>query len=493
MTISDYLSAAHRQSRRTRRLSLWATVIFVSGCATAVREVPTPVAVPAGFAEAPPESVAAEPLPDRWWLALRDPVLDDLMTRALAGNFTLRSAWDRLDQARSTARKAGVDLLPSVDGSAGASRSTTRSEINGERRTTSANSFSAGLSAAYEVDLWGRIRSSRDAADLDLRASGEDLRAAAMTLSAQVANTWYQLVEQYGQLELLGRQLDTNEQVLELTTLRFRRGLAGAADVLQQRQLVESKRGDTAQVKARSAVLEHELAILLGQPPGEAAANRVSRLVDLPPLPDTGLPVDLIRRRPDVRAAYYRVAGADRRVAAALADRYPRLSLSARANTSGEQVTDLLQNWLATLAANLAGPIFDAGLREAEVERTRAVVSERLHAYGQTVLDALGEVEDALAQEQRQRERIESLDRQLELAGQVTERVRDRYLNGAVDYLRVLDAFLTEQQLQRTRLTAERELVQQRIALCRALGGGWELTHPNPILARRDKPDQEGL
>ncbi|MCK5866298.1 MAG: TolC family protein, partial [Marinobacter adhaerens] len=159
-------------------------------------------------------------------------------------------------------------------------------------------------------------------------------------------------------------------------------------------------------------------------------------------------------------------------------DRFPRLSLTAGVDTSGAHTRDLFDNWLATLAANLAAPIIDGGLRKAEVDRTRAVASEALHTYGQTILDALGEVEDALAQEQHQRDFIASLDKQLTLAGQVIERVRDRYLQGTMDYQRVLDALLSQQTLQCSLLTARRDLVQDRIDLCRALGTGWALEQP---------------
>ena len=194
----------------------------------------------------------------------------------------------------------------------------------------------------------------------------------------------------------------------------------------------------------------------------------------LPDLPRTGLPADLIRRRPDIRRAYYRILAADRRVAAAVADRFPRLSLSAQVTTSGERTRDLFDNWVSSLAANLLGPIIDGGTLAAEVDRTRAVASEKLHDYGQAVVEALGEVEDSLVREKRQLTYMDSLDVQLKLSGRAMERVRERYTKGAEDYLRVLDALLTHQKLQRTRLTASRDLVQYRIDLCRALGGGWD-------------------
>jgi NodT family efflux transporter outer membrane factor (OMF) lipoprotein len=397
----------------------------------------------------------------------------------LAGNLTLQSAWDRLAQARAAARRAGADLYPSLDGEGRAAE--TRSRENGQTGTR--ENYSLGIAAGYEVDLWGRIRSSRDAAVLDARASAEDLKTAALTLSAQVAATWYQLVEQYGQALLLNEQLETNNKVLELITLRFRTGRTGIADVLQQRQLVESNRGEIAQVKARAEVLEHQLAILLGAPPMRKVAPAEAEFGSFPSLPETGLPAELVRSRPDVRSAWYSLRAADHRTAAAIADRFPRLSLAAGLDTSGGEVRDLFDNWLASLAANLVGPIFDGGLRRAEVERTRAVAAEALHSYGRIVLQSFGEVEDALAREEWQKVYIASLDRQLELAERAIERVRDRYINGAVDYQRVLDALLSYQRLQRTRLTALRELFEFRIDLYRALGGGWEMERENAKIA----------
>ena len=402
-------------------------------------------------------------------------MLNTLIEQALANNFSLKTAWDRLNQAEALARSTGANLTPALDAEAG----TSRTLFSEDHQTGDSHGYSIGLTASYELDLWGRIRSSRDAAAFDAKAGNEDFRTAALTLSAQVAGTWYQLVEQYGQLDILSEQIDINKQVLELVTLQFRTGQVGIADMLQQRQLVESNRGENAQVAAQVKAFEHQLAILLGYSPLQPVAPRVSKLLNLPPMPQTGLPAYLIQHRPDIRSAYYRLRAADSDLATAIADRFPRLSLTAGVNTSGEHTRNLFDNWLATLAANLVTPMIDGGLREAEVDRTRAVASEALHTYGQTILDALGEVEDALAQEQHQRNFIASLDKQLKLAGQVIQRVRDRYLQGTVDYQRVLDALLSQQTLQRSLLTAKRDLVQNRIDLCRALGTGWTLVRPN--------------
>jgi NodT family efflux transporter outer membrane factor (OMF) lipoprotein len=379
------------------------------------------------------------------------------------------------------ARKAGADLIPQLNGEAGFS--TTSSRINSQ--SDSSQIFNLGLAASYELDFWGRIRSTVDAAEIDSLASEESLQTAALSLSAQVATTWFQYLEQLGQIEILEQQQHTNEQALELISLQFRTGQISIADLLQQRQVVESRRGERALAAGRAQVLQNQLAVLLGVAPDQAPQFVVSKLGELPPLPETGLQSSLLERRPDVRAAWLQLQAADQRVAAAVADRFPRFSLTGRASTTDEQIEDLFDNWLASLAANLLAPLIDGGQRRAEVERNQALAAEAYHDYGQTVLEALTEVENALALELRQQEYLTSIDRQLQLSVQATGRIRDRYLNGAEDYQRVLGALLSSQLLQRTQLSARRELFVNRINLCRALAGSWEMTRQTKTALKR--------
>ena len=442
-----------------------------AGCAARRTDAP-PVEMPAAFSE--PGTQAA---PAKWWTALGDPQLDALVEQALAGNLDLKSTWDRLDQAAALARQAGADLYPSVTAAAAATR--TRTDT-GNDPAVYANEFGLGVAASYEVDLWGRVRATADAAALEVRATREDLAAAAMTLAAQVAATWYGLVERTGQLDLLDQQIRTNTDYLELVTLRFRRGKVSAVDVLQQRQLVEATRAERVQVESSAKVLAHELAVLLGRPPAAEVAGGAGagRLPALPPLPATGLPSALLQRRPDTRGAMLRLQEADRGVAAAVADQFPRISLSAGAETTALEARNLFDNWLADVAANLTAPLLDGGRRRAEVDRTRAVAAERLHDYGRAALAALREVEDALVQETHQARYLASLDQQLDLSAKALAQTRGQYVNGTLDYLRVLAALQSHQDLQRRRLQAAREWVGFRIDLYRALGGGWEMARP---------------
>jgi NodT family efflux transporter outer membrane factor (OMF) lipoprotein len=412
--------------------------LLLGGCLSERAEVSPPVELPASF------SVDGNaPLKEQWWTSFRDERLDALVAEATAENFNLRVAWDRLREARAIAARTGAPLWPTLDASGGATRTVRQSEPAGgpvpSGGRTYTTDLSLGLVTNYEVDLWGRIRASSDAAVLDVAASGEDLQSAAITLAADVARTWFRLVEQKRQRALLIEQRTTNETVLEIVTQQFRRGQVGAADVLQQRQLVENTSGRIARVQSTLAVLGNQLAVLLGRTPGPGSVRVDGEsLPAVPPLPRGGLPAAWLARRPDLRAAVRRIQAADRRVWAARADRLPRLSVTLNASTSAEQVRDLFDNWLASIAANLTAPLLDGGRRVAEVERTRAVLSRRINTFGQTYLTAMAEVENALAQEARQRELVESLARQLDFARRATDRVLDSYRKGTTDFTRYL-------------------------------------------------------
>jgi outer membrane protein TolC len=266
-----------------------------------------------------------------------------------------------------------------------------------------------------------------------------------------------------------------NEKILEIITAQFRAGQVGVADVLQQKQLIEGNNGELIVLKVRLFNLEQRLAILLGVMPGSTSLPRPDDLVELPPLPATGLPVELLAKRPDIQSAYLSLLASDQRVAEAVANKFPTLSLSADVSTGGEQASDLFNNWISSLAANLVGPIFDGGFRQAEVDRSQAVASESFHRYGQTVLEAISEVETALILEQEQKQLIENLKIRLDLAETTVERVGDRYRQGAQDYQRVLTALLSFQGLQTELLRARQELIDFRIGLYRSLGGRIDL------------------
>jgi NodT family efflux transporter outer membrane factor (OMF) lipoprotein len=331
-----------------------------------------------------------------------------------------------------------------------------------------------GLTATYEVDLWGRIRSGIEAERYRSRATYADYRTAALSLSAEVVRTWYQLTEARNQLDLVEEQIETNETVLSLLKSRFGSGQIRSVDILRQRQLTESTREQRIVAESRIRVLEHQLAVLLGRPPREKINYIQTQLPELPPLPATGLPVELVRRRPDVQRAYSLLRAADRDLAVAISNKYPRLSLTGSVSTASDNASNLFDDWARSFAGNLLAPIFYGGELSAEVDRTEAITKQRLYEYGQTVLISFQEVEDALILEKKQIERINSLEEQIGLARQTLQQLRLEFFNGISNYLDVLTALISEQQLRRDLLAANLLLLEYRIALYRALAGGFE-------------------
>lgn len=414
------------------------------------------------------------PMPERWWRDFGDPRLDALVDRALSGNFQLRAAYARIEQARAVARQAASGKWPQIDASASAQRASNRVFFGPNTFEFTQNQYRVSASAAYEVDLFRRIGSQADAASLDVAATRDDLEAMALSIAAETAEAWFDLVLQRQRRALLEQQLQTNETFVELVKLRFERGLGvSAVDVLQARSQVAAVRAQLALSDALEQVAAHRLALLVGVAPGSLDVDPGDTLPALPPLPRTGVPADLLLRRPDVRAMRRRVEAADHRYAAAIAARLPRLSLQGEVFSSAKSVTDLIAKPLYNLAGNLLGPLFDGGRRAAEADRARAAVDELTASFGQILLAALLEVENALALEKGQAAHIAELERQVEISRGVLRETRSRYRDGLTDFLPVLNALSALHASEQQLLAARRQLISYRIQLCRALGGTW--------------------
>jgi|SaaInlStandDraft_7_1057024.scaffolds.fasta_scaffold00481_12 NodT family efflux transporter outer membrane factor (OMF) lipoprotein len=440
----------------------WLVIILIQACAVPIVDIPTPTAVPEKFTQS-----GTSPLQEHWWLAFNDPQLNQLIDQALNNNFSLLSTFNRLQQAEAIAIKQSADLIPSISAAFGGEQS--YSNLGDSSR------FAFGLNASYEVDLWGRLRAQKHAAELDVRVAEENLNTAAISLSSEVAIAWYRLIGQRSQLHLLKQQIKTNQDNVEITLSRFAGSQASAADLFQQQQTLQATIGDQNDVLATIQVLQNQLAILTGNTPGMFDISSDKRLPELPPLPKTGLGSELIQRRPDLRLAYFRVQAADQRTASAIADRFPKLSLSANIDATAPNLQSLFNNWIATLAGNLILPIVDGGRRVAEVERNRAVAAESLNDYASTIQQAIKEVEDALAQEYQQHELINSLNIQYSFSQKANTQIRLRYMYGAIDFLRVLTTQINQQTLERSRISAQRQLIEYRIHLYRSLAGSWPL------------------
>jgi len=446
-------------------------ITLITACTASIHEFKSPVVPAKHFSDSGTLAIT-----EKWWLAFEDPSLNDLIDQALSQNFNLRVAYDRLAQARAIAKKSGAELIPQLNGSFGAAQHFLET---GSKRN-SFNEFSAGFVASYELDLWGRIRSGMHAAELDQKAAQQDIEIAAISLSAEITSTWYKLIDQRQQSELLNSQIKINQDNVNILLTRFNLGQARAEDVFQQKQLLQSTIGDKTIVTANIKSLEYQLATLLGKPANTLTLPDKIAFPILPPKPKTGLSSELIQRRPDIRKAYLNVQAADQRIASAIADRFPKISLSASIDSTTPDLHNLFNNWLATLAGNMVLPIIDGNRRIAEVERNEAVFSESVNQYASTILTAIQEVETAMIQEQQQFLLLDSLEQQLTLSRLANDQIQLRYRFGSLDFLRVLSARLSLQTLERARISAERELIDFRINLYKALAGGWPLRAPAP-------------
>ncbi len=427
--------------------------------------VPRGVTEPS-FEETPPFRMSGtEAIGEFWWTAFGDTSLDQQVREALEGSLTLRAARERVRAANALARREASALYPELEGTAGASYSKTDG-------TEGVENYELGLEVGYEVDLWSRIDSLVEAEQLRGRAAEEAYHAAALSLSAQVTIVWLQFVEALRQKDLLTQQIETNQKIARILEVRFSSGQIGSADVLRQRQLIESTREQLYVVESRIGLQWHQLQLLKGKAPQEPRVVTEAGLPALPPLPHTGLPSALVRRRPDLRQAFYELKAMDADLAAAVADQYPRLNLFASISTAAESPANLLDNWVASVAGQIAAPLFDGGQRRAEVDSREALLREEAANYMQTTLEAFGEVEDALLREAQQHRIVKSLERQSSLNGVTFKQLRVQYINGASDYLSVLLNLIEGQRLQRDLLAAKRELLEIRVALYRSLAGG---------------------
>lgn len=408
-------------------------------------------------------------IPEQWWQSFAAGDLNRLIDEALSDNLSLRQAWARLKQAQSLSRQSSSERYPDL--SLSADRSSSQQRSGGQSSDFENNAI--GLSSNYELDLWGRVAANINSQQQQQQATREDLNAAATSLAAEISDRWLQLLGQRQQQELLSEQLQTAQSYLDLIELRFRKAQATALDLLQQKEALAALRTRLPALEAEEQRLRHELAVLLGNNPQQALQLTDYELPQLTPLPALGLPAELLQQRPDIRAAGLRLQAADWQLAAAKAERLPALRLTATASSDATNISDLFDNWLLNLASNLTAPLLDGGQRSAEVERHKALISEQLAAYQQTVLTAIREVEDALISEQKLLEQQTAIQTQLDLAEQALRTAKNRYQKGLNDYLPVLTELKNVEQLQQDLLNQQLNLLTNRVALHRALGGSW--------------------
>ena len=443
---------------------------LLAGCASPPAYVRPDVAVPAAYKEQPPEGwQAARPADlhrSAWWTVFGDSRLDALIADVDAGNQDLRRAEALLRQARAATEAARASLYPSISGGAAASRA--------HQAGSTFSAFSLDVAAGWELDLWGRVRSSVAAAEAAASASEADLAAARLSLQAQLVQSYHQLRIADAQRKLLGETVESYQRSLELTRNRLAAGVATRADVAQAESQLKGAEAQRLEVGIARAQLEHAIALLTGRAPSALALAEAPMPADVPAVP-AGVPSQLLERRPDIAAAERRVAAANAQIGVARAAYFPALTLSAdggfRSNRLGELLS--LPNRFWSLGPSLAAALFDGGARAAASAQAAAAYDATVAAYRQAVLTAFGEVEDNLVtlsvladQERVQREALAAARTALEIATL-------QYKAGTVSYLNVIVAQTAVLQGERAVLDLRGRRLTATVALIKATGGGW--------------------
>lgn len=468
-----------------RALAALLAVVFASGCLMKGVDTnpPPPFELPPEF-----QGNGRGKDPGKWWATFNDKELERLVDQALGKNFQLMQAWARLEQAKALERGAMAGLFPSIGANVSASRSKSPPrvfQLPGQPPTeipgVESDQYTASLPVSYEVDLWGRVRAGMLAAEQDTIAARADVEAAAMTIAANVTESWFNVIEQRALRGIIREQTEVNQTNLELVMMRFEQNEAALSDVFQQRQQIQALDVQRAAAIGSEAVAEQQLALLLGTGPKKLVGEGRDDLPMPPPLPATGIPASMLERRPDIRAAKARVVAADYRIAQAIAARLPSLTLSGSLGFNAVELSSFFESFVWNIMGQIAGNIWDGGRADSEIDRSEAVLKERMAAYGQTLLTALVEVESALVLERQALAQIAILEEQLDTAKKTLEAARSRFAAGVGNYLATLTALRSLQQVEQNILTARRRLLAQRVQVYRALGSSWtrELKAPD--------------
>jgi NodT family efflux transporter outer membrane factor (OMF) lipoprotein len=451
---------------------------LLGACALAPKYVRPAIETPAAYKEAGNWKVA-QPRDnlkrDKWWAVFEDAQLDALVAQIDISNQNVRLAEANFRQARSLVRQARAGLFPSVTGGASATRS--KSAGTSAKPGTIDNNYNLSLDAAYEVDIWGRVRNTVSANVAGAQASAADLETARLLAQAELAFDYFQLRVLDQQRQLLDDTVAAFQKSLELTRNRYNAGVAGKVDLVQAETLLKSTQAQAIDVGVQRAQTEHAIGILIGKAPADFSIPPQTMNVAVPELP-LNLPSELLERRPDIAAAERRVAAANARIGVAKSAFFPALTLSGSAGYQSSSFTDWL-SWPSrfwAVGTAIAQSIFDAGLRRALTDQAIAVYDGTVASYRETVLEGFQEVEDNLAA-LRILEGEEKVQQDATVAArQSMDLTINQYKAGTVSYLNVVTVQSTWLSNERTLVGIRGRRLTAAVTLVKALGGGWNAT-----------------
>lgn len=464
----------------------WSLILAVAGvlmgCTVGPNYRPPEVSVPTTWRQA--EQPGVRPgvaAVTEWWRTFQDPVLDRLVEGAVAANPDLQVATARVREARALRGITAADRVPTVNASGTAAR-VRESEHVAPRPLGfdfEHNFFQVGLDASWELDFWGRVRRSVEAADATVEAAEEARRDVLVILLAEVARNLVEVRGAQQRLLIAQQNIHTQQESVELTRVRFEAGLGTEVDVSQARTLLATTEAQVPALEAARDAAIHRLGVLLGQPPGALIdeLRPVDRIPPGPPSVPVGLPSELLRRRADVRRSERELAAATARIGVATADLFPRFALTGTLGVAATDAADVFTGasrfW--SLGPQVVWPVFAGGRIRANIRVQEARQEAALARYEQAVLVALEDTETALVKYGQEQARRQALERAVESSQLALRLSRELYTRGLQDFLTVLDTQRALYAAQDQLVQSEQAVAANLIALYKALGGGWEV------------------
>ena len=453
--------------RRILGLIAMTAVLLLSACAAPRVPRPEPVVMATAWSASGDAALEAD-----WWRAFGDPVLQRLVEQAMQRNTDLRLAAARVDEARALSQVQHAAELPDVELGLGVQRARTINAVTG--RPYDATSTQIQFQAAYEVDLWGRVKALGRAADLNLAASGYARDAAALSVASNAATSYLTLRALDARLVVARDTLASREAAVALARSRERQGYTSKLELAQAEAEYRATAQVVPQLELAVSRQEHALSVLLGRPPGPIERGLPLAEIMPPPLPATGLPSELLRRRPDIAASEAQVAASDAQLAAARAQLLPSLRLSASFGTATSSALRGDPFTLWGLGGSVLAPIFEGGRLRSQVLATASRRDQALIGYEKVVLGSMAEVEDQLAGIERLQQQAVQVEAQRGALADALRIASNRYREGYASYLDQLDAQRNLFNAEQTLLQLRADLLNAQVGLYRALGGGWQ-------------------
>jgi multidrug efflux system outer membrane protein len=468
-------------------------IVTVAGCTVGPNYRPPVMTLPAHWdgIDAVAKTVASpqsETDLAQWWQSFDDPLLNQIVAQALSSNLDEKIALARIREERAYLVMSRAGLFPSIDMSGSYTRQ--RYSANtpfGEFPQIvprEENMFEAGFDASWELDVFGGIRRGVEASKADLAASIENSRDVRVSLLAEAACDYVAVRALERRLQIARANLRDQNDSLKLARARFEQGFAPELDVFQARSLLETTQAQVPELESELAQTVHRIGVLLGREP-DALQAQLSDMAPIPGIADpdaiavripAALPSDLLRRRPDIRAAEREVAAATARVGVATADLYPKFSITGTAGLESISASDFFfgTSRMWSVGPTMTWPIFEGGKIRAYIEVRNAQQEQALLSYRKTVLIALAEVEDALVAYAKERTRHQALSASAEDFKRSAILARDRYEEGYDTYLDVLEAQRSLYGAQDSLAQSDQQIIDDLIAIYKALGGGWQ-------------------